>query len=271
VDAQLPVVFDMPRFQSLVWTLGLLALSAAAETPSSYERARNLYDNLPLSFEPNLGQADAAVKFLAHTQGYAFSVSADEVLFTGRNGSERMKILGASRTARIEYLDKQPGVSSYFVASDPAKWRTNISNYGKVAFRGVYPGIDLVFYGHNGRIEYDWVLAPGSDVARIRMKWEGAGQIRLNPAGDLVLSSALSQKKPVMLQDGEPIRGEYLVRGKEVRFKVAKYDASKPLLINLSNGGFGIALDSAGNVYTAGNTGGSSGGPCVTASLAPGP
>ena len=271
----------MPRLHVLVWTLGLLALSAAAQNltsekavaPSSSEHARNLYDRLPLSFEPNLGQADAAAKFLAHTPGYTFSVTADEVLFAGRDGSvERMKVLGANRRARIEFLDKQPGVSSYFVGSDPAKWRTNIANYGKVALRGVYPGIDLVFYGHDRRIEYDWVLAPGADVKHIRMKWEGAGQVRSSAGGDLVLSSALSQKKPVILQDGKPIRGEYLVRGKEIQFKVAKYDASKPLLIDpvfiystyLSKGGFGIALDSAGNVYVAGNTGGSSGGPCVT-------
>ena len=94
------------------------------------------------------------------------------------------------------------------------------------------------------------------------MKWEVAGQIRKDGTGNLALGSALWQKKPVILQAGKPIEGEYVVRGKEVSFEVAKYDVTKPLLIDpvfvystyLSRAGGSIAVDSAGNAYVAGGT-----------------
>ena len=96
-----------------------------------------------------------------------------------------MKFRGANRKARVEALDKQPGTSNYFVGEDPAKWRTNLATYGKVALRGVYRGIDLVFYSSEGQVEYDWVVAPGADLHQIRMKWEVAGQIRKDGTGNI--------------------------------------------------------------------------------------
>jgi hypothetical protein len=96
---------------------------------------------LPLSFEPNQGQADARVKFFARVSGYTLFVTGDEAVFAGRDGSvERMKLIGAKRNMRMEPLDKQPGISNYFIGNDPSKWRTNIPNYGRVALREVYPG-----------------------------------------------------------------------------------------------------------------------------------
>src|SRR5712691_4285869 len=184
----------MCRFSLFVVSLGLTA--------------GNTYGRLPLSFEPNQGQTDARVKFLARAPGYTLFVTADEAVFTGRDGSvERMKLVGANPKLRFEPLDKQPGISNYFIGTDPSKWRTNIPNYGKMALREVYPGIDLVFYGNERQLEYDWVVSPGADPKQIRVKWEGADRISKNATGDLVLSSALRQKKPVMLQEGKPIEG----------------------------------------------------------------
>src|SRR5689334_7105000 len=111
--------------------------------------AGNTYGKLPLSFEPNQGQTDARVKFLARASGYTLFVTADQAVFAGCDGSvERMRLLGANRKPRFEPLDKQPGISNYFIGNDPSKWRTNIANYGRVALRDVYPGIDLIFYGN---------------------------------------------------------------------------------------------------------------------------
>jgi hypothetical protein len=165
-----------------VWPLLFLLLPAFA-------------GNLPLSFEPNTGQADPQVKFLARVPGYTLFVTSDEVVFSGRDGSvERMKLLGANRKMRVEPLDRQPGVSNYFLGNDPTKWRTNVPSYGKFALRDVYPGIDLVFYGNKSQLEYDWVVAPGADPKQIRVRWEPDGAISQTPAGDLVLSASLGQK-----------------------------------------------------------------------------
>jgi len=229
--------------------------------------AGNTYGKLPLSFEPNRGQTEARVKFLARIPGYTLYVTSDEAVFAGRDGSvERMKLLGASRKMRIEPLDKQPGISNYFIGNDPAKWRTNVANYGRVALREVYPGIDLIFYSNERQLEYDWVVAPGVDPRQIRVRWNGAEPVRKNADGDLVLSASLRQKKPLIQQDGKPIDGGYVVHGKEVSFEVAKYDATKPLVIDPvflystylggSSGdiGQGIAVDGAGNAYVTGYT-----------------
>ena len=230
------------------------------------------YGKLPLSFEPNQGQTDARVKFLARASGYTLFVTADEAVFTGRDGSvERMKLLGANPKLRFEPLDQQPGVSNYFIGNDPSKWRTNIANYGKVALREVYPGIDLVFYGNERQLEYDWVVAPGADPKQIHVKWEGPSQVTKNASGDLVLSASLVQHKPVILQDGTRIHGGYVVRGREVAFELAKYDAAKPLVIDpvlvystylggrdligkYPSFGGGIAVDASGSAYVTGAT-----------------
>ena len=130
--------------------------------------AGNTYGRLPLSFEPNQGQTDARVKFLARASGYTLFVTADEAVFACRDGSvERMKLLGANPKLRFEPLDKQPGISNYFIGNDPSRWRTNIANYGKIALRDVYRGIDLIFYSNQRQLEYDWVVSPGADPGRM--------------------------------------------------------------------------------------------------------
>jgi Beta-propeller repeat/Putative binding domain, N-terminal len=227
----------------------------------------NAYGKLPLSFEPNQGQVDARVKFVARVSGYTLFVTEDEAVFAGRDGSvERMKLIGVNRSMRMEPLDKQPGISNYFIGNDPSQWRTNVPNYGRVALRDVYHGIDLVFYGNDRQLEYDWVVSPRADPKQIREKWEGPNQVTKNASGDLVLSTSLIQQKPTILQDGKRIQGGYRVRGREVAFELARYDAAKPIVIdpvlvystylggNNSDFGYGIAVDSSGNAYVTGST-----------------
>jgi beta-propeller repeat-containing protein/all-beta uncharacterized protein len=246
-----------PRERFLVLLVACLPLAAAG----------NPYGKLPLSFETNQGQTDARVKFLARASGYTLFMTADEAVFAGRDGPvERMKLIGANRKAHVELLDKQPGISNYFIGNDPSKWRTNVPNYRRMALREVYPGIDLIFYGNERQLEYDWVVSPGADPKRIHVKWEGPSQLTKNASGDLVLNASLVQRKPVILQEGKRVEGGYVVRGREVSFELAKYDAAKPLVIdpvlvystflggNEDDYGSGIAVDGLGNAYIAGST-----------------
>jgi len=220
-----------------------------------------------LGFELNQGQTNETVKVIARTAEYTLFITAEEAVFAGRDGSvERMKLLGANRKTHVEPLEKQLGITNYFIGNDPSKWRTNVPHYGRVELREVYPGIDLIFYSNERQIEYDWVLAPGADPRQIRTKWEGADRISKNAAGDLVLTAALRQVRPVILQDGKPVAGGYVVRGNEVGFEIAAYDRTKPLLIDPmfiystylggsgNDSGVGIAADSTGNAYVTGVT-----------------
>src|SRR5262249_50083828 len=140
-------------------------------------------------------------------------------------------LVGADPRAQFEALEPQPGISNYFIGNDPSKWRTEIPHYGRVALRGVYPGIDLVFYGNPHEVEYDWVVAAGADARQIRVRWESDGKPRMDSNGDLVIGG-LRQKKPDIRQGGQQIEGGYKLRGREVSFKLARCDARKPLTID---------------------------------------
>src|SRR5579885_3821844 len=133
----------------------------AAETP-----ARARFANLPLSFEPNQGQTDARVRYLSHGPGYTFFLTSTEIVLAPRQdarGPVRLRLLNGNPEPRLEALDRLPGVSNYFLGNDPAKWRTDIPTYKRIALREIYPGIDAVFYGNQRQLEYDLVVAPGAD------------------------------------------------------------------------------------------------------------
>jgi hypothetical protein len=208
---------------------------------------------------------------------HAYSVDAAHPNSEIRNSKSavlRMKLVGAKTTPQVEGRDELPGKSNYFIGSDPAKWRTNVSNYARVQYRDVYPGIDLIYYGNQRQLEYDFVVAPGADSRVINLNFKGAQKIRVDGQGDLLLQVAggeVHQRKPVIYQevDGlkKEIAGRYVIRGSyQVGFKVAKYDMSKPLVIDpvmvystylggsSEDIGQGIAVDGAGNAYVTGNT-----------------
>ena len=146
------------------------------------------WGDIPLSFEPNVGQEPPEVRFLARGSSYTLYLADAELLLTGRNQSPlRMKLLGANPAPRIVGERPQVSTSNYLVGNDPSKWRTSVPNYGSARYRGVYPGIDLVYYGHDGNLEYDWVVSPSADPRRIRLRFDGADRLRLDTQGDLVI------------------------------------------------------------------------------------
>jgi FG-GAP-like repeat/Beta-propeller repeat len=275
-----------PQNSRLLMALLVSAAAASAATPPEAKaRLRAQYGKLPLSFEENRGQAGSGVKYLSQGRGYAIWVTPGEVSFHSRQAAIRMSFAGAQPTAQVRASDRQQALSSYFVGSDPARWRTGIPNYARVRYSGLYPGIDLVLYGSQGQLEYDFVVAPGADPRAIQLVFQGVDGRHLDAAGDLILSTAageMRQHQPVVYQEAGGVRrsveGRYILDGRRVRFQVAHYDTHRALIIDPTlsyltylgapgPAGFdpvfgaypGIALDAAGNAYvvtttTSGNT-----------------
>ncbi|MET0645090.1 MAG: hypothetical protein ABW208_00630, partial [Pyrinomonadaceae bacterium] len=141
------------------------------------EQARESYGRLPLSFEANRGQAGAAADFVARGAGYTLSLTPTEAVFSLAQRSDRsrqqppailqMNLVGASRSAKVAGLDELEGKVNYLIGKDPAKWRTDVPTFGRVRYAEVYPGIDVVYYGNQRRLEYDFVVAPGRDARTI--------------------------------------------------------------------------------------------------------
>ena len=122
---------------------------------------------------------------------------------TGRCGPLLTNRSGVTVTI-FEGLEELPGKSHYLTGSDPKQWRRDIPNYARVAYRGVYPGIDLIYYGNQGRLEYDFVVAPGADPSRIRLRFRGADRANIDDDGNLVLrmgGSEVVQHAPVVYQE----------------------------------------------------------------------
>ena len=249
---------------------------------------------LPLSFEPNRGQADTQVHYLARGPGYTvFLMDREAVLslktgtanrgaLTSEAGRERPRLgsgavvriqpVGVKRHAAVQGLDQLPGVSNYFIGSDPAKWRTGIPTYGKVKYDGIYSGIDLVYYGNQRQLEFDFIVAPGADPSTIGLAFQGIDDLEIGPQGDLLLKvkgGEVRMHKPLVYQAMEEgrrtIPGEYVVKDKtQVGFMVAAYDTTKSLVIDPTlsystylggsntEQGNGIAVDSTGDAYVVG-------------------
>ncbi len=250
-------------------------------------RVAEAYGRLPLRFEANQGQTDGRVKFLSRGSGYTLFLTYTEAVLALRQPADkpsaeqttsgtvvRMKLVGADSASRITGLEKLPGKVNYFLGNDAAKWRTNVSTYARVRYENVYPGVDLVYYGNQRQLEYDFVVAPGADPGAIKLAFEGARNIERDASGNLIVRTAggdLRMHKPLVYQEvggvKRPISGRYVIADKhQVGFRVAAYDRSKPLIIdpvlsystNLGgsgdDNGNGIAVDSAGNAYVTGKT-----------------
>src|SRR5258706_1049861 len=266
-----------------VFVLGF-TLPAAAATDA---RMSESYGKLPLQFEANGGQTHEDVHFLARGAGYSLYLTAGEAVLVlanpdakvqKRSFALRMSLVGAAREPVVTGLDELPGKANYFVGKDRSKWRTNVPTYAKVQYRNVYPGIDLVYYGNQRQLEYDFVVAPGADPKKIVLGFKGAKKLQIDAQGELVLHASggdIRQHKPVVYQDIDGVRhefaGSYVRKGaNRVGFKLAAYDATRPLVIDPvvlsystylggsgdedANRQGGIAADAAGNAYVTGTT-----------------
>jgi hypothetical protein len=225
--------------------------ASQSQNASSTHRAQlaENYGRLPLSFEANSGQADRSVKFLSRGSGYRLYLTGNEAVLTLRRNAAtssgpvdqlRMQLAGASTVTRPLGEEQLPGVANYFIGSDPAGWHTNIPTFAKVRYAGVYPGIDLVYYGNQRQLEYDFAVAPGASPGVIRLELSGAKQLHVAANGDLVFmlgNGTLAFQKPLVYQvvDGhrQPVAGTFALLGKHtVGFRLGSYDRARPLVID---------------------------------------
>jgi len=247
---------------------------------------RSTYSQLPLSFEQNSGQAASDVRFLAHGRGYSVELTSSEARLAllksvrGRKSVAsqgdllRLQLVGAAAGTAARGTGVLPGTASYFIGNDASKWKVGIPTYKRVSYSGVYPGIDLVYYGDQKQLEYDFVVAPGSNPAKIAMNFAGAKKISVNSNGQLLVGLSggfVRWNKPVIYQQvhgkRKPVAGKYVMRGaNKVGFEVARYDTRQPLTIDpvliystyLGGSGddqaYAVAVDSAGSAYVTGKT-----------------
>ena len=111
---------------------------------------------------------------------------------TGKNSFVvlRMHLAGGNLVPALVGQGELPGKSNYLIGNDPSKWRTGVANFGQVAEKDVYPGIDLVYHGNQGQLEYDFDVAPHADPRKIRFALDGAKDLRVDAQGDLLVTLA---------------------------------------------------------------------------------
>jgi hypothetical protein len=243
----------------------------------------------PLSFESNQGQTDKRVDFLARGTGYSLFLSQAEAVIVlqrgapakrdshsrptpGSSATVRMRPAGGNTSAKVDALGELPGKSNYFVGSVPERWHTGISNYAKVRYREVYPGVDMIYYGNQRQLEYDFVVSAGADPSRISLGFQSASKAELDPEGGVVMHTAagdLRWHKPIAYQEVDGRRKlvacAYMRSGTDrLGFTVGTYDRSKPLIIDPvleystylggsgDDSGVRITVDAHGNAYVTG-------------------
>ena len=274
--------------------------AVASASPAALQAARASFAKLPLSFEENVGQTDARVKYTSRGAGYNLFLTADEAVFALRGGSTSLncaglaekfhsecadpsksrpeesvlwlKMLGANVSAPVAGTDPLPGKINYYIGNDPAKWRTGVRQFGRVNYRGIYPGVDLTYYGNQQQLESDFVVAPGADPRSIQFEVKGARETRIDAQGNLVLVTSVGSVqllRPGIYQEIKGVRhdvsGHYVLRSENrVAFAIGAYDRHEKLIIDPTlvyatylggSGGDGaqaIAVDALGQAYVAG-------------------
>ena len=256
----------------------LAAVCLCIEIPAGTLPPVRSIPKLPLSFEENQGQAPAQFAYVARGPAYQLWIGAVETRLvrsggiSSRDSSVRTRFRGANRDAPVQGVDALEARTNYFVGQSASDWHTGIRNYGAIRVKDIYRGIDLIYHTNQGDLEYDFVVSPGADPAKIQLDIAGADQLQISSEGDLVAGSGPDQvrwKKPVVYQETaqgrKPVDGQFELEGRRVRFRIGRYDHAGQLVIdptlkyasyfggfNGSTGARAVGADSAGNVYVAG-------------------
>src|SRR5262245_34116806 len=204
----LPVFPVVSHYNANFQSLEARNTLAKRASHASRDRIAEIYGALPLTFEPNRGQAAANVKYLSRAIGCSFLLSARAAWFKICNLADSstqarahnqdasvppltlsMNLIGASDSNHVTASGELPGKSNYFVGSDPKRWRTNIPTFSRIKFHSVYPGVDLAYYGNGRELECDFIVAPGASLKPIRLRFDGAQRVVLDETGDLLIET----------------------------------------------------------------------------------
>ena len=197
---------QVPRVAAAVAVSGILILCTTAFIRPAQEhapskagrRGRNLdrLGGLPMFFEENRGQAPSNARYISRSSAYDVSLFPDRVEIrsahrTNRTAEARplvLRLVGASEHATMRGEGQLPAKGNYFIGNDRARWQTNIGTYRKIRYSSVYPGVDVVYYGKQHELEYDFVIAPGTSPAIISWHLDGARDVKLSASGELIAS-----------------------------------------------------------------------------------
>lgn len=220
----------------------LLAAGDPIGPDVSAKQATAVAARLPLRFEANQGQFHPTVRYAARMSSYSLLLTANGASLAFP-GSQRVSISlpGSASAPAIEPLEPQKVQTDYFIGARK-NWHTGVASYSRIAYHAIYPGIDMVFYGKENQLEYDFNLQPGANPDAIRLKFDGAGAVTITPEGDLAIDTPggrILQKKPSIYQRGaktaavRSISGRYtLLAGGMVGIQLDRYDHSQALTID---------------------------------------
>lgn len=179
------------------------ATHAPAHPKAPTPAAAKAFGRGMVSFEANRGQIDPQVRFLAQGGGATTFLTATGAVLSQGGEALRMDLAGANPNATVAGSGQLPGLTDYFNGRDPTGWHTDVPSYRQVAYRGIYPGVDMTWHGTGDRLEYDFTVAPTADPAKVELSFQGASGITIDKAGDLVISmsqGAVRELKPTAYQ-----------------------------------------------------------------------
>ena len=251
----------------------LLAASATCALTASTAIAAQPPTSLPLAFEQNEGQLDERVRYVVRGSGCEVFFTSDGARIVKRDGAGASVVdvrASGGRSAPPEAGERLLQRTNYIRGERASDRFADIANFARITYRSIYSGVDLVYYGTDNELEYDFVVAPHADTTQIRVAFDGASDIRLSDDGRLIVdtpSGALEFRRPVAYQDIDGVRrvvdARYAIAAdRRVGFALGAYDPAHPLVIdpilslstNLWGNTSGVALDPAGNIYVVGST-----------------
>jgi hypothetical protein len=254
-------------------------VSEPGAAPQMSEReALDAYGKLPLSFIPNEGQTNKAVRYYAQGAGYGFFFTKEGATLSFAEGKERghalaLDFLGANPDATLTAQERLAGKVNYLIGDDPTKWQQRLPTHGELLYGALWPGIDMTVRGEGGNLKYEFRLQPGASVEDVRLSYRGAQGLKVGADGELLVQTplgVLEDAAPVSYQrvGGErvPVESRYVLKGEGgYGFAVGAYDPRYPLVIDPeldystflgdtdSDAGLDIAVRE-GNAYVTGFT-----------------
>ena len=255
-------------------------------------------------FIPNQGQWNPTIRYRVELPGGVLLLHADRLHYlfydtealaarhaprrkAGATRAEPLRahgvdvvLEGANPATRLEANEPDDVPRHYFFGENHA---ASVRSFAEVWYRQIYRGVDLRLYAYQNTLKYEFIVAPGVDPSVVRMRYDGADDLRLDD-GNLILNHSLGQVKeykPYCYQEkarrSVDVEGRFVQRGNRIQFAFgADYDPRVPLVIDpvlvfstysgstADNWGHTATYDDQGNLYSGGSVLGGPGFPATT-------